>query len=219
MDQILFLDKPKGLSSYDVIRTLKSRFPGVKIGHAGTLDPLASGLLIVAIGGATKRLTDFLKLPKRYCVEAVLGKISATYDAEGPFEEVPSLPVDRDTIERVIQEKFLGSLLQVPPRFSAVHVGGRRAYDLARQGESFELAPRPVMIECCKVFLYEWPQLILDVRCSSGTYIRSLVHDLGQQLGCGAYVSALRRIEIGSYSLHQAQTLEQFFATSFLATP
>lgn len=199
--QILFIDKPKGVTSYDVIRRLKPKFPRMKIGHAGTLDPLASGLLIVAIGGATKQLTQFLKLPKRYIVEATFGKISATYDAEGPFTEVFHEPVSREAIKKILWENFIGDIFQTPPAYSAAKIKGQRAYDLARQGKEVVLEPRKVRIESCEIFSYEWPRLVLDVRCSSGTYIRSLVHDLGQKLGCGAYVSNLRRTEIGEYHL------------------
>lgn len=199
--QILFIDKPKGVTSYDVIRRLKPKFPRMKIGHAGTLDPLASGLLIVAIGGATKQLTQFLKLSKRYIVEATFGKISATYDAEGPFTEILHEPIFREAIEKNLREHFTGEILQIPPAYSAAKIQGQRAYDLARQGKKVVLEPRKVRIESCEIFSYEWPRLSLDVRCSSGTYIRSLVHDLGQKLGCGAYVSNLRRTEIGEYHL------------------
>lgn len=213
--QILFIDKPKGITSYDVIRKLKPKFPRMKIGHSGTLDPLASGLMIVAVGSATKQLAQFLKLPKRYVVEAVFGKTSATYDAEGPFTEIlpDSIlcePISREMIEEVLQKYFIGEILQTPPVYSAAKIKGQRAYDLARQGKEVCLDPRKVQIHSCEILSYEWPRLVLNVRCSSGTYIRSLMHDLGQKLRCGAYVSALRRTEIGKYDLSRVQIFESY---------
>lgn len=208
--QILFIDKPKGVTSYDVIRRLKPKFPRMKIGHAGTLDPLASGLMIVAVGSATKQLTQFLKLPKRYIVEATFGKISATYDAEGPFTEIVHESVSREAIIENLREHFTGEILQTPPAYSAAKINGQRAYDLARQGREVVLESRKISIESCEILSYEWPRLSLDVRCSSGTYIRSLVHDLGQKLGCGAYVSDLRRIEIGEYHLGLVDNLRNY---------
>ncbi len=201
---IFFIDKPKGMSSFDVIRRLKPRFPKkTKIGHAGTLDPLATGLMIVAVERSdTKRLTEFLKLPKRYVAEVTLGITSLTYDSEGPLTSgVCENPPDRAVIEKVLAEHFSGTISQRPPDFSAAHVRGERAYDLARRGEKVDLPAREVTILSCEILAYQWPIVTLDIRCSSGTYIRSLAHDLGQVLGCGAYMSELRRLEIGPYHL------------------
>ena len=213
---ILLIDKEKGITSFDVIRKLKPKFPKkTKIGHAGTLDPLASGLMIVAIEREdTKRLTEFLKLPKRYLVEVKFGSTSATYDSEGPFTVVVpegdllQSPLPVAVIETAISENFIGEISQRPPDFSAAHVNGVRAYALARRGEKVDLPSRRITIHSCEIVSYEWPKLVLDVRCSSGTYIRSLAHDLGQVLGCGAYVQELRRTEIGEYRIEDAQKIE-----------
>lgn len=223
--EILLVDKERGMSSFDVIRVLKKKFPrGTKIGHSGTLDPLATGLLVIGLGKGTKRLAEFLKLPKRYVAEATFGTTSLTYDAQGPFTVVVSesdllqSPVPVAVIQTAITENFLGEISQTPPDFSAAHVNGERAYEIARRGEKVVLQPRKVTIEACDIvspsgnLVYEWPKLVLDVRCSSGTYIRSLVHDLGAKLGCGAYMSGLRRISVGEYHVDDAHKVSEFMA-------
>ncbi|MEK7545394.1 MAG: tRNA pseudouridine(55) synthase TruB [Patescibacteria group bacterium] len=217
--EILLIDKDRGMSSFDVIRILKKKFPrGTKIGHSGTLDPLATGLLVIGLGKGTKRLAEFLKLPKRYVAEATFGMTSLTYDAQGPFTTVVSesdlllSPISVSVVETVILENFLGEISQTPPDFSAVHVNGERAYEIARRGEKVVLEPRKVTITSCDVVSCIWPKLVLDVRCSSGTYIRSLVHDLGAKLGCGAYMSNLRRVSVGDYHVDNAHKISEFMA-------
>lgn len=198
MDGFLFIDKQKGNSSFDVVRGLKKRFSGCKIGHAGTLDPIATGLLIVAVGDATRLLEYVLGQRKTYRCVCEFGAVSDTYDAEGKVEIVAdSRPVALAAIKKVIQEGFSGKILQMPPKFSAKKVGGKRAYDLARAGKEFSLSPKKISIYGFDVVSFKWPRFEFEVSCSSGTYIRSIVHDLGQALGVGAYMTELRRLSIG----------------------
>lgn len=209
----LFVDKPKGIASFDCVRKLRKALNVRRMGFAGTLDPLATGLLIVAVGEATKLLSYLEGLDKMYDVTIRFGAVSNTYDAEG--EIVARDNVVRPTrtqIGETLEEGFLGEREQVPPAFSAVHIEGKRAYDLARRGEKVDLKPRKVAFYDLSLKLYRWPGARIVVHCSSGTYVRSFVHDLGQLLGCGAYVEQLRRTKIGSYSVKAAIRLDDITA-------
>lgn len=211
MDGFLFIDKKKGDSSFQVIRNLKGflrekgvPIKGLKIGHAGTLDPIATGLLIVAVGDATRLLQYVLGQKKSYRCVLEFGSVSDTYDADGGIESLASAqPVSLAAIKKVIHDKFSGEFLQMPPRFSAKKVNGKRAYDLARAGEEFSLQPKKITIYDFKVISFEWPRFEFKVSCSSGTYIRSIVHDLGQALKVGAYMVELRRLSIGEILVEQ----------------
>jgi len=208
MDGFLLIDKDKGMTSFDVIRVLKRRFnvKGLKIGHSGTLDPVATGLMIIAVGKATKMLGKFLGADKTYIGTAKFGAVSDTYDSDGKVTETSNVaPISSDVIKKVIQESFVGKILQTPPKFSAKKVDGVRAYDLARKGAEFTLKPKEVEIYSFDILSFKWPYLEFSVGCSSGTYIRSLVHDLGQKLGVGAYMDSLRRTRIGkSFAVEDA---------------
>jgi tRNA pseudouridine55 synthase len=176
----------------------------VKVGHAGTLDPLASGVLVVCVGAATRLVEEIQGLPKSYRTAVRLGARSDTLDADGRIERVedPRVPSPEEVAAAVAP--LVGEVDQVPPDFSALKVGGRRAYDLARAGRPVDLAPRRVRIDRIAVVRYEWPRLELEVDCGSGTYIRSIARDIGEALGCGGLVEVLLRTRIGPFTLDQA---------------
>lgn len=207
MDGILNLNKPYGLTSHDVVDRIRRLAGQRQVGHAGTLDPLATGVLLVCLGRAT-RLAEFLMdSPKLYRAHVRLGITTDTYDAEGTVIAERPVEVSREDVERVL-ERFRGPILQVPPMFSALKKDGRPLYRLARRGETVDRAPRPV--EIYRLDLVEWrpPDLILEVLCSPGTYIRSLAHDLGEALGCGAHLAGLVRLASGEFRLEDAVDLE-----------
>lgn len=210
----LLINKPSGPTSHDIIDQLR-RVTGIKkIGHAGTLDPFASGLLIVAVGReATREIGKFVKLDKEYIAMLYLGATTDTYDRTGKQLEVRSkkLEVKINRVEEVL-EKFIGKQEQVPPMFSAKKVGGKKLYKLARQGIEVERKPAPIEIYDIKILKYKWPLLKMKVLCSSGTYIRSLAHDIGKELDCGAYAQELERIAISGLRIDKAisaATLDQ----------
>jgi tRNA pseudouridine55 synthase len=208
MNGFLFIDKGKGCTSFDVIRALKKKlrvsFPGLKknfkIGHCGTLDPIGTGLMIIALGEASKLLEFLLGADKVYRAECEFGAVSDTYDADGKVEKMAEAkPVLVDEIKKIVQRDFDGKISQLPPKFSAKKIGGKRACDLAREGKEVKLKPKEVEIYDFSFVSFEWPKMEFEVSCGSGTYVRSLVHDLGQSLGVGAYMTALRRLEIGFF--------------------
>ncbi len=201
----LIVDKPAGCTSRDVVNRAQRWFPRrTPLGHTGTLDPLATGVLVLAVGTAT-RLTEYVQhMAKVYRAALLLGAHSDTDDADG---SVTPIVVDRppdETAVRTVLSGFVGEIDQVPPAFSAARVTGRRAYDLARQGQDVELAPRRVRIDAIAVLAYVYPRLEIEVRCGKGTYIRSLARDLGVRLGCGALIEQLRRMRIGSFRVEDA---------------
>jgi len=202
---LLNLNKPAGMTSRDAINRVQRLLPRrTKIGHAGTLDPLATGVLVACLGPAT-RLVDYVQaMPKSYTGTFLLGRSSPTEDIDGPVRELTNPPVP--TKEEVVAAaaRFIGRIEQRPPEFSAVKVAGRRAYDLARRGKPVELAARPVDIYRLEVISYDYPQLTLDVRCGSGTYIRSLGRDLARAVGTEAVMSALTRTAIGEFLIGEA---------------
>jgi tRNA pseudouridine55 synthase len=181
-----------------------------KIGHAGTLDPLATGLLIVCTGKFTKRINEFMAQEKEYTGTITLGAVTPSYDLETePTDHQDIGAITLSLIQQSVKQ-FTGSILQVPPAHSAIKVKGKRVYELARKGESVILEPRRITISSFEVLRFEEGLVHFKVVCSTGTYIRSLANDLGVALGCGAYLSALRRTRIGSFLVDQAQTPEQF---------
>ena len=202
---LLLINKPKGISSYRVVEKIRELTGIKKIGHAGTLDPLASGLLIILVGKrATRKVNRLLKKPKEYLFTIWLGRESSTYDLEGEIKRIsikryPSLK----RIKEVLKD-FKGKIKQTPPPFSAVKIRGRKAYELARKKISFSLKPREIEIYFLRVVKYHPPYLFLQAKVSSGTYIRSLAYDLGKRLKTGGLVKNLRRIKIGDYSLKEA---------------
>lgn len=220
LNGLLLVDKPKGWTSFDVVAKvrgiirseLRAQNPGlvmkVRVGHTGTLDPAATGLLMLAIGKATKRVPELIRHDKTYEAEMTLGITSSTGDQEGVMTpHTPQLPIGEGELRNVL-EGFVGEQLQTPPAFSAIKVAGKRAYDLARAGKEVKLEPRPVTIHSIELNHYEWPIARIVCRVSSGTYIRSLVADIGHKLGCGAYMSELRRTSIGSYTIGDALTVD-----------
>ncbi len=208
---LLLLDKPSGPTSHDMVYALRRGAREKRVGHAGTLDPLATGLLVLCLGTAT-RLSEYLAgKDKRYTARVRLGQATTTYDAQGDMTaESADLP-ERAQVEAALAQ-FRGPQRQVPPQFSAIKRGGQKAYEVARRGAHIELEPRPV--EFYEITLVAWqpPELSLDVHCSAGTYIRSLAHDLGQALGCGAHLAGLRRTASGTFRIEEAVTLDALTA-------
>ena len=213
-DQIILIDKPAGLSSFGVVARVRSRLKAefghkVKVGHTGTLDPFATGLLILLSGKMTKRSNDFLKLDKIYEATLRLGYTFTTGDPEGeitpsnPREYYPSL----GEITSVISN-FIGRTTQTPPRYSAIKINGQRAYKLARKNQDFEIPSRTIEIYSIEIQDYLYPELKIKVHCSSGTYIRTLAEDIGKALGTGAYCTALRRTKIGDFDIKDASVLQ-----------
>jgi tRNA pseudouridine55 synthase len=217
MTGILVVDKPRGLTSRAVVDRVAKLVGRVKVGHAGTLDPLASGVLVICVGPATRLVEDIQGLPKSYRTVVLLGARSDTLDADGRIEPVadPRLPSGEEVGAAVAP--LVGEVDQVPPDYSALKVGGRRAYDLARAGRSVELAPRRVRIDRIEVLRFEWPRLELAVDCGSGTYIRSIARDVGEALGCGGLVEVLVRTRIGPFALEDAVDLADLSAESLPA--
>lgn len=210
LGQVLLIDKPLGWTSFDVVRKLRHLIRIKKIGHAGTLDPLATGLLIVCTGKFTKRINEFMAQEKEYTGTITLGAVTPSYDLETePTDHQDIGAITLSLIQQSVKQ-FTGSILQVPPAHSAIKVKGKRVYELARKGESVVLEPRRITISSFEVLRFEEGLVHFKVICSTGTYIRSLANDLGVALGCGAYLSALRRTRIGSFLVDQAQTPEQF---------
>jgi tRNA pseudouridine55 synthase len=217
--EIILIDKPAGMSSFGVVarvRRVLSRREGkkVKVGHTGTLDPFATGLMIILAGKATKRSNEFLKKDKVYEATVMLGKTSTTGDPEGEITEnaVESIP-SREDVERAVQ-KFTGKIMQKVPAFSAVKINGERAYKLARKGQEVATPTREVEIYETKILDYNYPELKIRTHVSSGTYIRTLGEDIGTELGTGAYLTALRRTRTGDYDVKDATTLDQFMASN-----
>ncbi len=205
----LNVDKPTGLTSRDVVSRIQRVVRPLKVGHAGTLDPLASGVLVVAVGQATRLVEYVQRMPKHYVGTFLLGRSSDTEDTEGTVVELGDGIIPSTEDIQAILPGFVGEIQQRPPAFSALKVKGRRAYDLARRGEQVELTPRPVSIHELRLEHYEYPQMVLGVTCGSGTYIRSLGRDIGQALGSAAVMSALQRTAIGSFQLGEASHLDE----------
>ena len=210
MDGFLLVDKGSGVSSFDVVKKIRDLTRELRVGHAGTLDPLATGLLVVAIGEATKLLEYFIGCDKEYEVSGCFGKVSDTYDLDGKITVVDEKAYhDSEEIVSVIKGKFIGKIEQIPPQYSALKVKGKRAYEIARKGGNVELKPRKVNISRFDLREFDWPTVSFRVKCGSGTYIRSLIHDLGQELKCGAYVTKLRRTKVGDFFVENACEIEK----------
>jgi tRNA pseudouridine55 synthase len=206
----ILINKPAGITSHDVVDKLREITKIKKIGHAGTLDPFATGLLILGIGREfTKKLSVFQKKNKEYIATLKLGAESDTFDKEGKIVEkkVEKIP-ERKEIEEVLKS-FLGEIEQIPPAFSAKKIKGKKLYELARKGIKVEPKPQKVKIYEISILEYNFPYLKIKVKCSSGTYIRSLANDIGKKLGCGAYVEDLIRTKIGEFSIENAVELSK----------
>jgi tRNA pseudouridine55 synthase len=206
---VLVVDKPVGMTSHDVVEAIR-RGTGIRrAGHTGTLDPRASGVLVILIGPAV-RLSEYVSASdKRYQAIIRLGSSTDTFDADGKFvQSNQPVNVTEEQFEKILKN-FEGEIEQTPPPYSAVKVGGRRAYDMARQGEEVELAPRKIQVHHLEVLEWAPPEVVVDVHCSSGTYVRSLANDIGVQLGTGAYLVGLRRTKSGRFSLRDATPLRK----------
>ncbi len=207
---ILLIDKPSGFSSFDIVRRVKKVFHGNKVGHFGTLDPIATGLLIVGIGKATKFFDLFKRDSKTYEAKAKLGLKTDTFDITGNvIKEIEDFVITKNELENALNS-FLGESLQTPPMFSAKKFKGRPLYKLAREGKEVERKPVKIKIDFLKLTNYEPPYFNFIVSSSSGTYIRSLINDIGELLGVGATMVELRRTEVGGYKVEHALTLEEF---------
>lgn len=209
VDGFLVVDKPLGWSSMDVVRRVRRAAGGEKTGHAGTLDPLATGVVVCCLGKATRHVERLMGLTKIYVAEVDLSAFTATDDREGQREEiaVPKPPSAEQFILSL--GKFVGTIQQTPPAFSAIKLEGRRAYDMARKGETVEIAARPVRIDAIELLNYTWPIASIRVTCGRGTYIRSIARDLGQALGTGGHLASLRRTSVGTYDLAKAVNEER----------
>lgn len=213
---MLLVDKPQGWTSFDVVNKIRGRLKSrlglknIKVGHAGTLDPMATGLLIVCTGKSTKNIDEYMGLPKAYTGTLTLGATTPSYDAETEPDEV--FPTEHITPELIEQArlKFVGNIEQVPPMFSAIKVDGQPLYKKARKGETIAIQPRNVLVSSFDITRIALPVVDFEVHCSKGTYIRSLAHDLGKALGSGAYLSALRRTAIGPYKVEDALQVEDW---------
>lgn len=236
-DQIILIDKPAGISSFGVVAKIRGKLKAefghkIKVGHTGTLDPFATGLLILLSGKMTKKSSEFLKLDKIYEAILKLGYTSTTGDPEGEITEYDSTwagdgaggtPDTRSRKASTVGEaatagpaqsiivstlnSFIGKIRQTPPKFSAIKINGQRAYKLAREGKDFEIPSREIEIYSIEILKYNYPELKIRVHCSSGTYIRTLAEDIGTALNTGAYLTALRRIKIGNYDVKDAEKL------------
>jgi tRNA pseudouridine55 synthase len=205
---VLVVDKPIGLTSHDVVQIIRKGTNIRRAGHTGTLDPRASGVLVVLVGPAV-RLSEYVSASdKRYQAVIRLGSTTDTYDAEG--EETSSAPVEI-TEEQFDTElkSFIGEIEQTPPPYSAIKIKGKKAYELAREGEEVELLPRKIQVYNLELLEWAPPEAVIDVYCSSGTYVRSLAHDLGEKLGCGAHLVGLRRTKSGRFTLRDAVPLRK----------
>jgi tRNA pseudouridine55 synthase len=201
---VLNIHKPSGMTSRDVVDVVKRLVRPARTGHAGTLDPLATGVLVVCVGSATRLIEYVQRQAKRYRATFLLGRSSPTEDVEGDVTMLADAPRPSINDVRAAAVRFTGEIMQRPPIFSALKVAGRRSYALARAGQEVALAPRPIMIHAIEVIEYVYPELTLDIRCGSGTYVRSLGRDLAEAVGTAAVMSALVRTEIGEFHLTEA---------------
>lgn len=208
--KVLLIDKPLEWTSYDVIRKLRKIINIKKIGHAGTLDPLATGLLIVCTGKFTKKINEYMAQEKEYTGTITLGAVTSTYDRESEPENFKSLDGITQEIIKEKTKQFTGEILQTPPIHSAIKQNGKPVYLMARKGLNVVLEPRKISIKEFEITKIDLPVISFKVVCSTGTYIRSLANDFGVALGCGGYLSELRRTRIGNFKVEKAMTMEEF---------
>lgn len=208
-DRILLIHKPLQWTSFDVVNKLRYKLKIRKVGHAGTLDPLATGLLIICTGKMTKRIEEFMGLEKEYTGTFVLGKTTASHDLETPVQDGGDISSLTEAQIHAAAKTFTGTIQQLPPLHSAIKIDGKRAYKFARKGKEVELKPRTVEVPVFDITHIRLPEIGFRIVCSKGTYIRSLARDLGNELGTGAYLSELCRTRIGPFELANAQTIDQ----------
>ncbi|TMI93602.1 MAG: tRNA pseudouridine(55) synthase TruB [Bacteroidetes bacterium] len=207
--QVLLINKPLHWTSFDVVRKIRNSIGIKKVGHAGTLDPLATGLLIICTGKFTKKINEYMAREKEYSGSFTLGATTPTYDLEsepGNFKSIENLSYEEI---KNTNQKFTGEILQIPPAHSAIKLEGKRVYQLARKGAEVKLEPRKILIKEFEVGEIRLPTVDFRIVCSTGTYIRSLANDFGEALGCGAYLSSLCRTRIGEFKLEDALSIEE----------
>ena len=208
--RVLLIDKPLDWTSFDVVRKIRNTLKIKKVGHAGTLDPLATGLLIVCTGKFTKKINEYMAQEKEYTGSITLGASTPTYDLESEPEEFKSVEGITEEMIRETTKQFTGDILQTPPIHSAIKQKGKPVYLLARKGIDVVLEPRKITIHSFEITNIEMPVVSFKVVCTTGTYIRSLANDFGKALGCGGYLSKLRRTRIGNFKVEDAMTVEEF---------
>lgn len=209
MAGVLLIDKPTDHTSHDVVARLRGKLKMKKIGHAGTLDPMATGLLIILVGKATRISQYLISLDKEYTGTIELGKITDTQDAEGEVMETRPVPALTEAEVLAGMRSFLGDQYQTPPMYSAIKIGGVPLYKKARKGQEVEREPRFIRISNFELTGFELPRFDFKLRCSKGTYVRTIAHDLGQKLGCGAHLAALRRTATDQFNVDQALTMDE----------
>lgn len=207
-DRVILIDKPREWTSFDVVNKLRKKLKIKKIGHAGTLDPLATGLLILCTGKMTKQIDEYQAQEKEYTGELVIGQTTASHDLETPVSEPKNIAAITNELILVSARKFTGVIDQIPPIHSAVKIEGKRSYKLARKGKEPELKPRTVTVSEFEITAIELPVIRFRIVCSKGTYIRSIARDFGEELGVGAYLSKLCRTRIGKFQLKDALTID-----------
>ncbi len=212
LEGVLLVDKPVDHTSHDVVARLRGKLKMKRIGHAGTLDPMATGLLVILVGKATRISQYLMSVDKEYAGTVELGKVTNTQDAEGEVLETRPVPVFSEEQIRAALRSFIGDQYQLPPMFSAIKIDGVPLYKRAREGEEVEREPRFIRVMSYELTRWASPELDFVVRCTKGTYVRTLAHDLGQRLGCGAHLKALRRLSSGNLTVKQALTLDQILA-------
>ncbi len=206
--KVLLLDKPIGWTSFNMVQKVRHLTKVTKVGHAGTLDPLATGLLIICTGKFTKQINTYMGMTKEYTGTMVIGATTPTYDLESEPENFQSIDHITEAQIKAATKQFIGAILQMPPQHSAIKKDGKRLYESARQGIEVKVDPRPITIESFEITHIDLPKIDFKVVCSTGTYIRSLVKDFGDALGVGAYMSALRRTKIGAFNVEDAMQWE-----------
>ncbi len=206
---VLLINKPREWTSFDVVNKLRYKLKTKKIGHAGTLDPLATGLLIICVGKMTKRIEEFMGQEKEYTGKFILGQTTPSHDLETEASEQKDISGLTNTLIKEATKNFTGKISQLPPQHSAIRVGGKRAYEFARKGEEIELKPREVEVSEFDITDITLPEITFRIVCSKGTYIRSIARDFGNALGVGAYMSELCRTRIGSHTLEYAITPDE----------
>ena len=214
MEGVLLVDKPQGLTSHDVVYHLRRKLQIKKIGHAGTLDPMATGVLVMLIGKATRISQYLMSVDKVYEGEATLGIVTDSQDAEGEVMSTQPVPELTEARVREVMKGFLGDQYQIPPMHSAIKIGGVPLYKLARKGEEVEREPRFIRIAAFNLRSFATPKITFELHCTKGTYVRTVASDLGQKLDCGAHLSALRRTGSGKFTIGQCLPLEQIEALS-----
>ena len=214
--EVLLFDKPYQWTSFDLVRKVRNMIktkinvPKIKVGHAGTLDPLATGLMIVCTGKCTKQIDSYQSQEKEYIAGILIGKTTPSFDLEKEYDkEYPTEHITKELVENILKT-FLGDSDQIPPIFSAKFIDGKRAYEFARKGQEVEMKPSKINIRVIELLSYDMPEIKIRVCCSKGTYIRSLVRDIGERLNSGATMISLQRTAIGSYQLNNAISIEEF---------